>query len=164
MLNLSRNKMRFDGRYGILFGVCVVIAICIASAVAVYGLLQSEAASYYSDISVSEISDVVHLKADEDLPEWIVNKVQKYDDGFVTPSVIVQYKNGVVLRLSDSQMSYSIDNHEQIQMGDHLVTRYKDADKTILCTTLHGASYCFEIPFQRNVGWVEQFILNIKDR
>lgn len=114
--------------------------------------------AHKSLIKQSEIPEIFHLTDLPALPtSWPIEFIEKLDDGFTAPSVTIYYKNGVSLTLSRSELIYPKKHKEQISIGVHSVSLYKNKEEHVYVTKYNDLFYSFM--FQpENKNKVEEFI------
>jgi hypothetical protein len=123
-------------------------AICLV-AVALF-VVQYVRPSYTTVIEVNEIPKVLGVVDMPKLPSaWKATKIEKYDDGFTTPHVIIQYENGVTMSLSLSEMAYPDLEKQFLQIGEQFVWLYETKDRLIYVFRHEGFFYHMICPKQQ---------------
>lgn len=126
-----------------------------------YYLFSSLAiSSNKSLITIEQVPEVLRLENAPDLPKkWEVESVEKYDDGFLSPSVTIKYKNEVILRLimSHWNLSQEFANKKQLNIGEEKVDYYFNEKEVAYVFDVANIIYAIISP-QHLQSEVEKFI------
>jgi hypothetical protein len=145
----------------------VILAFLLSIAVlAGYNLVSSlHLQAYKTSITVGQIPETLGTSKLPALPkEWEIQAVEKYDDGFISPSVTIAYSNGAVLRLSASQWDLSKEflDRERVNIGGKRIAYYFN-DKEAAYVFNGGLQINYAIVFPKQLqGEVEKMILAIE--
>jgi hypothetical protein len=106
----------FITKKGVLLAFFLAITV-----LAGYNLVGSlHLQSYKTMITAEQIPEALGTPQLPVLPkEWEIQAVEKYDDGFSSPTVTIVYKNGAVIRLAASQwdLSKEFPDRERVNTG-----------------------------------------------
>ena len=110
--------------------------------------------SHSKSISLQQVREVLGVEEDLPLPdEWEIDSIEQYNDGFVSPSVMIQYTNGVKIRLSKSKwdLSKEFNNSQSVQLGNQQIQRYSNAKEDGYVLKIRNIYYAIQSPNdQRN--------------
>ncbi|OZB94105.1 hypothetical protein [Paenibacillus sp. XY044] len=105
---------------------------------------------YTSQITIKQIPGVLRTIDLPDMPqEWELESIKKYDDGFISPIVIVSYKNGVTVRLTSSAsftFTHEFVKQKPPQRWKQRVDYYRSDDSIAYVFTLNRLTYAFSAP------------------
>ncbi|MGO4543058.1 hypothetical protein, partial [Paenibacillus sp. 2TAB19] len=102
-----------------------------------------------TSISIQKVGEVLMVDHTPSLPDkWEINSVEKYDDGFVNPSVTIKYSNGVTITLSKSKwdLSKEFKNNKSVRLGNKQMLRYYNAKEDAYVFELASINYAVKSP------------------
>ncbi|WP_236403390.1 hypothetical protein [Microaerobacter geothermalis] len=113
---------------------------------------------YKSPIEIEQIPKVLNLTNPPSIPNnWVVQSVEKYDDGFLSPIITIYYNNNISLTLSEGKIVLPNKDKKLILIGNKTVTVYKDGGQVYYVVKHNKIFYFFR--FERiNQNVVEKFI------
>ncbi|WP_132416841.1 hypothetical protein [Paenibacillus albiflavus] len=130
-------------RYVLIAALAIVlfVGIGIYFLAKLYGFFDSP----LSPIAQSDIPQVLHLSELPVIPNSLdIVTVEKYDDGFTSPFVKIQYKDGIALKMTSKSGTYKDMELENIQIDGHYIEWYRSNDKQVYSTKFNHINYSFE--------------------
>jgi hypothetical protein len=122
----------------------------------------NEYKSYLSPITQTDIPQALRIKNQLFLPnDMDIVSIQKYDDGFTSPSVTIHYKNDIVLNLYTSWVSYRDMELDNTKIGEHHVEWYRSDKKQVYVIKFNDINYAFEF-HPNNKVVVEDYMKSLK--
>jgi len=135
------------------YGLIAALAIVLFVGIGIYRLWVSYALPgiYLSPIAQSDIPQVLHISEQPVLPNSLdIVTIEKYDDEFISPHVRIKYKDGIVLNLHTSSVTYMDMDLENILIEGHDIKWFRSNDKHVYSTKFNRINYSFEFPPNMN--------------
>ncbi|WP_338555336.1 hypothetical protein [Paenibacillus sp. KS-LC4] len=115
--------------------------------------------SFLTEIEVEDIPEVLQIKEVPQLPNWKIEKIQKFDDGFTHPYPIIFFENGIQLHLTINEQLYNLKSKESILIGIRKAVLYKDNDNRIYSFGFSNLYYAFILNSNDQSSLVENYIV-----
>jgi|GEM_PF-4602909 len=113
--------------------------------------------------TIQTVAETLRIDEPPILPTvWEIQSIEKYDDGFTSPSVTIKYVNGasIYLSKSDWDLSHELNSQALLMLGDKQIEQYYNSKEEAYVFKLKDLMYVVRIPLKLK-SEIEKVIIDL---